>query len=109
MAYSIGKMRHKVEIQAPVNTTDTGGGSARTWSTVNTRFANVRPVKGVEGYRQGQGQETLSYEVVMRHTDDIGTNYRLKFGSKILNIKHLRNENQRDKYTILQCDEGVAI
>lgn len=109
MAYSIGKMRHRVEIQAPVNTTDTGGGSTRTFSTVSTRFANVQPVKGVESYRQGQVQETLSYKVVMRHTDEIGTNYRLKFGSKILNIRHLRNEHQRDKFTILECEEGVAI
>ena len=109
MAYSIGKMRHKIEIQSPVNTTDTGGGSARTWSTVSTRFAEVRPVKGAESLRQGQVQETLSYEIIMRHTDEIGTNYRVKFGDRILNIRHLRNENQRNRYTILECEEGVAV
>ena len=109
MTNSIGKMRHQVEIQRPVNTTDTGGGSARTWATVSTRWANIKPVSGVETYRQGQVQEALTHEIMIRHTSDIGTNYRVKYGTRVFNIKHLRNIDERNRFIIMKCDEGVAV
>ena len=108
MARSIGNLRHQVEIQSPVNTTDTGGGAAKTWSTQNVVWASLKPVKGVETYRQGQVQETLSHELYIRYTADIGTNYRVKYGTRTFNIKHIRNIDERDRYLLLMCDEGVA-
>mgnify|MGYP001232584270 CR=1 FL=1 len=108
MAYSIGKFRHKVEIQSPVNSTDSGGGSARTWSTVSSVWGQVTPTTGTESVKQGQLQETLSLQVVIRHTDNIGTNYRIKYNNRFLNIKHLRNVDERNRYIIMQCEEGVA-
>lgn len=109
MTNSIGKMRHQVEIQRPVDTVDTGGGSGRAWSTVSTRWANIKPTSGTETYRQGQVQEALTHEIIIRHTDSIGTNYRVKYGARVFNIKHLRNIDERNRYIIMKCDEGVAV
>ena len=106
---SIGKMRYKIEVQSPVNTTDTGGGSTRTWSTVSTRWANIIPKSGNESYRQGQVQETLTHEVTIRWLENIGTNYRLKYGNRLFNIKNLKNIDERGRYIVMQCEEGVAV
>jgi len=106
---SIGKMRHKVEVQAPVNSSDGGGGSTRTWSTVSTRWAKISPKGGNESYRQAQVQETLTLEITIRWLENIGTNYRLKYGSRIFNIKNLRNIEERSRYIVMQCEEGVAV
>ena len=38
---SIGMLRHQVSLQSPTNTTDTGGGAVKTWTTLAKLWANI--------------------------------------------------------------------
>ena len=105
---SIGMLRHQVSLQSPTNTTDTGGGAVKTWTTLAKLWANIKPVSGSEKYRQGQVQETATHHVTIRYRSDIGTNYRLVYESRNFNIKHIRNIDERDRYMLLVCNEGEA-
>ena len=105
---SIGMLRHQVSLQKPTNTTDAGGGAAKSYTTLATLWANIKPVSGSEKYRQGQVQETATHQVTIRFRSDIGTNYRIVYDDRNFNIKHIRNVDERDRYILLICNEGEA-
>ena len=102
----IGKMRHQVLLQQPTNTTDAGGGAVKTWSTVDTMFASIKPVSGSEKYRQGKVQELETHHITVRYRTGIGTNYRVQYQSRNFNIKHIRNIEERNRFLLLVCNEG---
>ena len=108
MPTSIGRLRHRVTIQKPTATTDTGGGTAVTWATLKEVFADIQPQSGTSGFRQEQVQESVTHRIIMRYRADIGTNYRIKFGTRIFNIHSILNEAERDRFLVLFCEEGVA-
>ena len=104
----VGKMRYRVKLQSPTNTTDAGGGISQVWGLVSNLWADIKPVGGTETYRQGQVQESTTHEVTIRYRSDIYTKYRILFGTRAFNIKHIKNIEERDRYLLLSCVEGVA-
>ena len=104
----IGALRHKVELQSPSHTTDAGGGAAKSWPTLAHLWAKITPVSNNESVRQGKVQETITHNVTVRFRSDIGTNYRLLYDSRAFNIRGIRNIDERDRYMLLICEEGVA-
>ena len=104
----IGMLRHQVALQKPTNTTDAGGGATKSYTTLATLWASIKPVSGSEKYRQGQVQETATHQITVRFRSDIGTNYRIVYESRNFNIKHIRNIDERDRYLLLICNEGEA-
>ena len=105
---SVGKMRYRVKLQSPTNTTDAGGGISQVWALVANMWADIKPVTGTESFRQGQVQESTTHEVIIRYRSDIYTKYRILFGTRAFNIKHIKNVEERNRYLILTCVEGVA-
>ena len=106
---SIGKMRFEIQLQKPTNTRDTGGGLTEAWTTLSNLWADIKPVRGTESYRQGQVQEKTTHTVTIRYRSDIGTNYRIVYDSDNYNIKNIENVDNRDRFMILECELGVAI
>ena len=105
---SVGKMRYRVKLQSSTNTTDAGGGISQVWALVANLWADIKPTSGSESYRQGQVQESTTHEVTIRYRSDIYTKYRILFGTRAFNIKHIKNIEERDRYLLLSCVEGVA-
>ena len=108
MTTSIGRMRHRVTIQKPTATTDTGGGSSISWGLLKEVFADIQPQSGNYGSEHEQEKEKITHKLIMRYRADIGTNYRIKFGTRIFNIHTIINEDERDRFLILQCQEGAV-
>ena len=59
-------MRHRVTIEAPVDGVNEFGERVVTWSTVETVYAAVEPVRGREFFAAEQVQSEVSHRVVMR-------------------------------------------
>lgn len=104
----IGHLRHKVELQSPSHATDAGGGAVKTWTTLAHLWAKITPVSNNESVRQGKVQESITHNVTVRFRSDIGTNYRLLYESRAFNIRGIRNIDERDRFLLLICEEGVA-
>ena len=102
-------MRHQVKLQSPSHTTDTGGGAAKTYTTLALLWANIKPVSNKEGVRQGKVQETQTHHITIRFRSDIGTNYRIRYDSDNYNIKFIKNIDNRNRYLELECERGVAL
>lgn len=109
MTTTIGRLRHRVNLQSATTTRDAGGGVTESWSTVAQIYCDIKPVSGSERYRQGKVQESLTHEIVMRHRTGIDTNYRINFESRNFNVRSIRNIDERDRFLVLLCTEGEAI
>lgn len=105
---AIGRMRHLVKLQQGTSTTDAGGGRSEAFTTVAEIYVDIRPVSGKEAYEQGKLKETLTTEITARYRAALDTSYRILFGTRTFNIKHVHNVDQRNKFVVLTCEEGVA-
>ena len=108
MVTSIGRMRHRVTIQSPTATADSGGGRSIAWGTLKEVFADIQPQSGRFVFQHGQEKEKVTHKLIMRYRADIGTNYRIKFGTRIFNIHSILNEDERKRFLTLLCEEGAA-
>tara|TARA_Y100001972_G_C7582027_1_gene291914 strand:+ start:100 stop:426 length:327 start_codon:yes stop_codon:yes gene_type:complete len=105
---SIGKMRHRLELQKATNTTDAGGGMTQSYNTINIIYGAITPKSGNEKYRQGMVQESTTHEIMIRFVKNISTKYRIKFENRVFNIKNIQNVEERDRFLKLKCTEGEA-
>lgn len=105
---SIGKMRYRVKIESATDTTDAGGGRARVYNTLATVYANIKPIKGTETFRQGKVSSDTTHEVTLRYRSDLSTKYRICYGTRVFSIKSILNIDERDRFLKLECKEGVA-
>ena len=51
---SLGRMRHKIAIQSPTATVDSGGGRSIAWSTLKEVYADIRPTSGTFQFQHDQ-------------------------------------------------------
>jgi SPP1 family predicted phage head-tail adaptor len=106
---ALGSLRHRVQLQSPTNTTDAGGGITQAWTTIANVYCSIEPKTGSESFRQGQVQDRTTHEIAMRYRSNISTKYRILFGSRTLNIRHIKNLYEKDRFLVLECSEGEAI
>lgn len=106
MSTSIGRLRYKVALQSPTETSDDAGGCTVAWTTKANLYADIRPLNGNETYRQGKVQETVSHKIFIRHRADINTSYRINYDSRNFNIKNILNVDERDRFLELTVNEG---
>lgn len=102
----VGKLRYLITLQSEGGSRDAGGGIVSSWSTVDSVYADIRPVSGQERYRQGKVQETITHDIRIRYRTDITASNRVSYDSRTFNIKTVINEDERDRYLLLKCSEG---
>lgn len=113
-----GRQRERVTIQKPVETQaaengfgeiDLADGDAN-WQNLTTRWADVTPSAGREFVQGEQVQADVSHVVILRHDSEtalVTPKYRLKVGSRYLNILSAYPKDNRKRDMVLQCQEVV--
>jgi len=113
----VGRMRHKIQIQSKVTTSDGGGSEAvSSWSTFATIQASISGGSGGERLFGEQLQEPITHEFRIRFRRDVSFKNRIKYAyvndgnsnTRFFNITRVINVDSKDKYLDLQCVEGVA-
>lgn len=101
-----GELRHRVTIQAEDRQDDGQGGYTPMWRDVETVLASIQPISGNEALVARQLQDTVTHKVVMRYRPGITAAMRLKFGTRLFNIREVRNYDERNRRLELRCVEG---
>ncbi len=104
----IGGLRHLITLQRRSETPDTGGGVSLSWVDIAQLWAEVAPLGGGEAVQAMRVQPVQSYRVRLRYRADITTADRLLFKQRLLNIRSIRNINERGRWLECRCEEGVA-
>jgi len=107
----IGDMRERVTLQQEVLTADGGGGNALAWTAGSVVWARVRPLSGREQAARGGLEAAQLFEVTIRRQAALAvtTGWRALWGGVPLNIRTVRNMDERNEYLTLECERGVGV
>ncbi len=107
-----GKLQHRVTIQAATETASPSGAKSQVWNEYATVWAAVVPLSGRELVHAQQAQPDVTHKVTLRSggtvtRDLITPKHRLLYGSRVLEILSVTDENENGFVLTLSCMESV--
>lgn len=106
-----GRLRKRVRIEQPVDTSDGAGGYIRSWNLVTTVWAEVEPFsnRGREIVVAEQVQSEVTHRIMIRYLSGVTADMRLVMDGRALNIRTVININEKNEVLVLFAQEGVAV
>jgi SPP1 family predicted phage head-tail adaptor len=93
-----GRLKTRLEIQAPVEIDDGQGGVTRSFTTLTTAWAQVTPFSarggGVDVQADAEGA-TVRYRILLRSNFILTLQHRLVDGARIYRIAAIRDADDR--------------
>ncbi len=103
------RLKHRIDIEQPVEVADGGGGFTTSWQNFTTIWAEVKPLRGREVFDDDQIQDIKNFRITIRYMDNITTRMRIMFDERYFNIRAVINPDEGAESLELLCEEGVAI
>lgn len=94
----IGELKHRLVLEAPVETDDGAGGVTRTYAAVTTLWAALAPIaQGPSAVRADLVADalgaTVTHRIVIRAGPDVTTRHRFRDGSRIFVVVSMREQD----------------
>lgn len=107
VAFTPGKLRHRITLQRRSTETDEYGQPLDMWSDLATVWCSIEPLTGREYEFANQQQSLISHRVLIRANPDIMPlpTDRLQFGDRIFQIVSVANPSELNHYLIIMCKE----
>jgi SPP1 family predicted phage head-tail adaptor len=102
-----GPLRHRITIEAPVETQGSDGSMTTTWETFLTAWASIEPLIGREYFAQQREQAAVSHKIRMRYRPGITHKMRVAWGTRVFEIESVLNVGERNREIVLMCGEAV--
>ena len=102
-----GRLRHIVTIQEPVETQDSMGHPAVTWSDVATRRASIEPLSGREFFTAKEFHADVSTRIRLRYLAGVTPKMRVKWGDRYFNIHSAISPDKKNRELVLMVSESV--
>lgn len=97
-----------IVFQSKTQTQDSGSGELTfTWANVCSAFAAIDAVRAKERYLASQEVPASDYTVWIYWRNDIDSNMRILWGSRVLDIVGIPDNQKRGLFLSLFCTEGV--
>jgi SPP1 family predicted phage head-tail adaptor len=106
-APSIGALRQRLTLEAPVRTEGEGGTVTVTWNPVATLSASVIPLSGRELVRADGIGARVTHEIIVRYQEDLAPAMRITAGGRIFDIHAVLDEDGRRRWLKCLCEERV--
>ena len=108
----IGRLRHRIKLQAPVRSTDAAGGEVITYPADTALvWGEVLDDKGGEHLVAREEHATTSAKIRIRYRADVDVDWRVVFdpggGARVrtYDIKHIADIAGRRREQLLLCEE----
>ena len=101
-------LRHTITIEEFTKKRQAGAGHTRSWSTFATARACIEPLRGRERLHAMQIEDSVSHKITIRWRSGVTAKMRIKFGTRIFNIRAAINLEERSRFIEIIADEGVA-
>jgi SPP1 family predicted phage head-tail adaptor len=101
----IAAMRHRLAIEAPVDTPDGAGGATRSWTTVALIWAALEPIGNDVRFAAGRPEQATTHRITMRWRSDLDGGKRLRMGTRIFQILACADSDERRKRLVCLCEE----
>ena len=107
-----GELRHRLTLQAPVETRSANGDFVPSWQTVATVWAGIKSIRGQEFWAGAQVYAEASHEIRLRYRTDVRPHWRLAWdertGTRYLDILGVLDPDGKRSDLVLPCREVVA-
>ena len=104
-----GALRHTVTVQQRTELPDSFGEPAQTWTTMHAdQPASIEPLSGRELINAQAIQSDVTHRVRMRYVAGVETKHRVAFGTRVFDIRAVRNVNERNIELEMLCTEGAS-
>lgn len=97
----IGKLRHRLELQAPAETPDGAGGVVRGWESLGQVWAAIEPVSADDVVVADRRLGRITHRIVIRRRAEIATTHRFLLGQRAFVLLAVRDADERGCF--LQC------
>lgn len=104
----IGRMRDRLTLDAPVDSSDGYGGFTRSYQVMATVWGMIVPFQIRSGRGPDQDGQVISQIVIMRWRAGIEVGMRLRKGSRILRICQIADADGRRMRIVCLCEEDHA-
>lgn len=98
---AVGELRHRLTVEAPVETPDGMGGVVRNWSALGQVWAAIEPVAAGDAVVADRRVGALTHRVVLRRRGDLTLDHRFKLGGRLFAIRALRDREEDGRF--LEC------
>ncbi len=92
-----GKLRHQITIQQNTPARNGKGEEIDSWSTFATRYAAVIPLTGRELFNAQQRHAEAELRMELRYFSGVTTKMRVSWDSRLFDILHIANLDERDR------------
>lgn len=105
---SIGAMRHRLVLQAPVEIADLAGGVARSWSTLASIWAAIEPVSTSPAIVGDAPSGLVTHRITIRWRADVVAGQRLTKAARTFMVRTVTDPDERRLRLVLAAEEMTA-
>jgi SPP1 family predicted phage head-tail adaptor len=102
-----GKLRHRLVLEAPVETDDGAGGVTRSYENIATIWAAIEPLALAEQIAAEALGARLTHRIVIRTGFDVTLRHRFKPGSRTFRIAAIRDPDESGRFREIHAEERV--
>lgn len=102
----IGRLRHRLVLEAPVRTPDGGGGAQVSWQTVATLWTSLDMPSGAEHARGDRREALRQVRIRLRYRSGLTPAHRFRQGARVFAIRAVLDETGTGRWLTCLCDEG---
>ncbi|MFA5374131.1 MAG: phage head closure protein [Candidatus Omnitrophota bacterium] len=102
-----GELRQRLELQAPITSTNDMLEVIHTFATQATVWGAVEPLSGNLLFTAQQTDSEVQGRVRIRYRSDIQPTWRIKYGNRYLQILSIINPNERNRELHLLYKESL--
>jgi SPP1 family predicted phage head-tail adaptor len=102
-----GELKHRMVLEAPVETPDGAGGVTRAYADSATLWAKVAPVAARGNVEADDPGATITHRIVIRSGPEVSTRHRLREGARVFRIVALRDRDGDGRFLEIHAQERV--
>ena len=102
---TIGQLRHRLTLEAPVRTSDGAGGAFETWQPIAELFAAMRAIGGNETVAHDRVTGRITHEFWLRPRGDLAPSLRFRLGMRLFHIHAVLIADEHGRRMRCLCEE----
>lgn len=103
-----GLLNRRIAIERKTLTPDALGGFTEIWSQHALPWAHIKPMTGRELLHADKIDARAASRFIIRYRSDLSEDDRISYRGDLYNIRSIVNIEERDEYTEILADRGVA-
>lgn len=104
----IGRLRHRLNLEAPVDMPDGAGGVVRSYAATAIVFASIEPLSARRETDAGEDRSIGTHRIVIRYRTDATAQHRLTQGMRIFRILGIIDPGAENRFLEIAAEEISA-